>query len=146
MEGMSAPVIFPADLIVRCSPFLSCLVADLNQSVWSCCRTGPAAPLESWTREVHPLLGPFLNSVYVGGPLQVLCWGIVGSQNPEGVHSRQCATEDCEGRGNVGESLLKASVISTVLRGFSSRMLWPRQGASCSTVRLHADSTPPRLP
>lgn len=48
--------------------------------------------------------------------------GIVGSQKPEGVHSRHCVVEDCEGRGNVGELHLKATVISTVLRGFSSRM------------------------
>ena len=39
MEGRSAPIILFADLIVRCSLFLLCLVADPNQTVIEVQRT-----------------------------------------------------------------------------------------------------------
>ena len=75
-------------------------------------------------QEVQLLLGHLLESVYTGGPLQVLrnC----GSLKLEGVHSGPCAVEDIElglCRGVSPEVCYYVPSVA-VLSSFSSRWFW----------------------
>ena len=108
MEGRLAPMIFSADLTVRCSLFLSCLVADPKQTVMDVQRTDDGGveldqqllrqvELPQLAQEVHPLLGFFVDGVDVGGPLLIL--GDCGSQKPEGLHNRHSASDLLTGGG-----------------------------------------------
>ena len=73
MEGRSAPILFSADLAFHCGLYLFCLVADPNPGrVEGDQQVLGKVKRPELSQEVQPLLCLLTDSVYVGGPLQIL--------------------------------------------------------------------------
>ncbi len=84
-----------------------------------------------WQVEIFQLTK--LSRVDVRVPFQVL--GDGGTQESEWLHCSHSTVHDGEW-GRAGGFLLKSTIISTVLRVLSSRLLWLHQTASCLTSCL----------